>query len=454
MANKSFQVMPTNENVFKTLMNNTLGNNEWIYKCLNVMLTMDNAILAFDADWGNGKTFLAKEFQMIINEKWEMNRTGRSESEYYKIKGLDFYTIIDNSYYAIYYNAWEHDDDNNPMASFMYHLLKIIEEKVDGEKFASLAIRIINNVIERLTNGWIKLNTEGKSNPLKDVLKSVVETENIRNEINYLLNELKAEKFDNIVIFIDELDRCRPTYALKIIEMLKHYLKMDNILVVCMTDLKQLSNCIKNVYGNEYDTNMYMDKIFDFKFIIPTLKYDKKAYIRMKLNTYVTENYYFDIVCMEVIKYLDLSLRNIDKYLSYVGKMFEFSKDDDNNDFTARAFVEFLFVPYYIGMMLFKTSEIDSLLKYDFKDYENFCKRGKILEIVKHIYERSLGKKYDETQLFEYFKNDCDLMLHHIKGEKKAFENYYVNKGTRLYGVNDYLENIDMLEFFIKNTMN
>lgn len=37
-------------------------------------------------------------------------------------------------------------------------------------------------------------------------------------------------------------------------EMIKHYLKMENILIVCMTDIKQLSNCIKMAYGNNYDS--------------------------------------------------------------------------------------------------------------------------------------------------------------------------------------------------------
>ena len=54
--------------------------------------------------------------------------------------------------------------------------------------------------------------------------------EKVREEIRILLNELKEEKCNNLIIFIDELDRCRPTYTLKIIEMIKHYLKMENIL--------------------------------------------------------------------------------------------------------------------------------------------------------------------------------------------------------------------------------
>ena len=130
MANFSLQIEPTDDNVYESLKNNTLGNNSWINKCLNILLKMDNSIIAFDADWGNGKTFLAKEFQMIINEKWEMLFNQRSESEFNNIKDLNFKDIIDDSYYAIYYNAWEYDNENDPIASFLYYLLKILNKNL------------------------------------------------------------------------------------------------------------------------------------------------------------------------------------------------------------------------------------------------------------------------------------------------------------------------------------
>ena len=331
MANFSLQIEPTTYNVYQSLLNNTLGNNRWISKCLKVLLKMDNSIIAFDADWGNGKTFLAKQFQMIINEKWEKKYNQRNDTNFNIIPELNFKDIIDDSYYAIYYNAWEYDNENDPIASFLYYLLKILNKKIQTETFNNVMSNFIKNVIEKISFGWIKVSEEGQENTIEKVLSSVIETDTIREEIKKLLNELREEKFNKLIIFIDELDRCRPTYALKIIEMIKHYLKMENILVVCMTDIKQLSNCIKSVYGNDYNSNMYLDKIFDYKFNLPCAKYDLKSYVNMKLNTYVQDNYFFDMTCMEVINYFNLSLRNIDKYLGYIGKMFEIYNDSNNN---------------------------------------------------------------------------------------------------------------------------
>ena len=452
MSNFSLQIEPTVDNIYESLKNNTLGNNSWIHKCLNLLLKMDNCIIAFDADWGNGKTFLAKQFQMIINEKWEMLYNQRNESKFNDIKELNFNNIIDDSYYAIYYNAWEYDNENDPIASFLYYLLKILNKKIQTETFTNVMSNFIKNVIEKISFGWIKVSEEGQENTIEKVLSSVIETETIREEIKKLLTELREEKFNKLIIFIDELDRCRPTYALKIIEMIKHYLKMENILIICMTDTKQLSNCIKSVYGNNYNSNMYLDKIFDYKFYLPCGKYDLKSYVNMKLNTYIQDNYFFDMTCMEVINYFTLSLRNIDKYLSYIGKMFEITKNGGNNDFTSRAFVIYLFMPYYVATLLFKQELYDKFMKGDLSEYIQFCKRDNVLDRVQQIYSISLKNDFDENKLFDYFTQDCQLMIKQIKGEKAQIEKYIVDKGSWMYGVNSYLKNIDLLDFFIINT--
>lgn len=452
MANFSLQIEPTDDNVYESLKNNTLGNNSWINKCLNILLKMDNSIIAFDANWGNGKTFLAKEFQMIINEKWEMLFKQRSESEFNNIRDLNFKDILDDSYYAIYYNAWEYDNENDPIASFLYYLLKILNKKIQTNTFKNISSNFVKNVIEKISFGWLKINEEGEENTIEKVLSSVIETETIREEIKKLLNELRTEKFNKLIIFIDELDRCRPTYALKIIEMIKHYLKMENILIVCMTDIKQLSNCIKSVYGDDYNSNMYLDKIFDYKFNIPYTKYDMVSYINIRLNTHVQDNYMFDMVCLEIINYFNLSLRDVDKYLGYIGKMFEITKNSGISHFSSRAFVMYLFIPYYVVTLLFRQELYDNLMKGDFADYLNFCKRKKVAERLVYIYSDSLKDDFDENRLFEYFVYDCNLMLRQIKGENYIGEKYFFNNASYLYGVESYLKNIDLLEFFINNT--
>lgn len=374
MANFSLQIEPTESNVYESLVNDTLGNNSWINKCLNILLQMDNSIVAFDGDWGNGKTFLAKQFQMIINEKFNMKLNGKTQSQFNNINGLDFENIIENSCYAIYYNAWEYDNDNDPVSSFLYYLLKKLNKEINNSKFKKVAVNLIKNVIEKASSGWIKIDEDGKKNTIEDVLSSVIETETIRKEIKKLLNELKTEKINNLVIFIDELDRCRPTYALKVIEMIKHYLKMDNILIVCMTDIRQLSNCISSIYGGNYNSNMYLDKIFDYKFDIPSVKYNKSSYIIKKLKMTNTENYFFQIICLEIISYLNLSLRNIDKYLLYIGKTF---KAPDASNTEVCTFVNSLFVPYFVATNLFNQKLYDDLMNENLDDYLKFCERKK-----------------------------------------------------------------------------
>lgn len=453
MANYSLQIEPNDNNVYESLKNDTLGNNKWIHKCLNILLTMDNSIVAFDACWGNGKKFLAKQLQMIINEKWDMGYNNKKDSNFSFIRELDFDNINSDSYFAIYYNAWEYDNENDPVASFLYYLLKMLNKSIPTNKFKNIATNLVKNVIEKLSNGWIKLNSDGATNNIEKVLSSVVETEKVREEIRILLNELKEEKCNNLIIFIDELDRCRPTYTLKIIEMIKHYLKMENILIVCMTDIKQLSNCIKMAYGNNYDSTMYLDKIFNFKFDIPNSNFNIKKYINMKIGNHVADNDFFDMVCIEVIDYYNLSLRNVDIFLSYVKTMFIKSQNMDNTNFTAQAFVEYLFVPYYIGIKLFKPYLYEDFMNGNLDDYFKFCKKDKIISRLKHIYRICINSnEFDENKVFDYFKHDCELLINYLKGNKFSRQDYYVNQGC-FNDVDYYLKDFDMIDFFIRNTI-
>ena len=88
----------------------------------------------------------------------------------------------------------------------------------------------------------------------------------------------------------------------------------------------------------------------------------------MRINTYVHNSYYFDRVSLEIIDHFNLSLRNIDKYLGYIGKMFTWTKEP-SNACTARSFVNNLVIPYYVAVMLFRPNIYDSFMNGDFTDY-------------------------------------------------------------------------------------
>ena len=81
-------------------------------------------------------------------------------------------------------------------------------------------------------------------------------------------------------------------------------------------------------------------------------------------------------------------------------------------------------------------------------DYLKFCRREKILEKLKQIY-----KENDESKLFDYFSHDCKLFIRQIKGERYINEEYFIKAGSARI-IENFLERIDILEFFISNTMN
>ncbi|WP_221793274.1 KAP family P-loop NTPase fold protein [Oceanobacter mangrovi] len=63
-------------------------------------------------------------------------------------------------------------------------------------------------------------------------------------------------------VFIDELDRCRPTYAIELLETVKHLFELQNIVFVIATNTDQLQHSIKAVYGEGFDANRYLNRFF------------------------------------------------------------------------------------------------------------------------------------------------------------------------------------------------
>lgn len=81
--------------------------------------------------------------------------------------------------------------------------------------------------------------------------------------------KFKDGKKAPLFILIDEMDRCRPTYAIALLERVKHLFDIDNIIFIFATDTKQLSHSIKAVYGEGFDSSKYLHRFFDQTYTFP-----------------------------------------------------------------------------------------------------------------------------------------------------------------------------------------
>ena len=69
-----------------------------------------------------------------------------------------------------------------------------------------------------------------------------------------------GEQVKPIVVIIDELDRCRPSYALQLLERMKHFFSVPKVHFVLGVNLDQLANSVVATYGPGIDGRLYLQK--------------------------------------------------------------------------------------------------------------------------------------------------------------------------------------------------
>jgi hypothetical protein len=105
--------------------------------------------------------------------------------------------------------------------------------------------------------------------------------EEIKTSLNHFA-ELYEKQGGKVFILIDELDRCRPNYAIEFLEVIKHFFELKDYVFVIATDTEQLSKSIKAIYGSEFNGKEYLTRFFARTAKIP--QPDFKAFALLLIN--------------------------------------------------------------------------------------------------------------------------------------------------------------------------
>lgn len=109
---------------------------------------------------------------------------------------------------------------------------------------------------------------------IEDYEKSKKSLRGFKLELGKFANEIssKTEPKKPLIVVIDELDRCRPTFAIEILEKAKHFFDVPNIVFVIAIDKSQIGHSIRSVYGSGMDVNGYLKRFIDLEFLLPPPK--------------------------------------------------------------------------------------------------------------------------------------------------------------------------------------
>lgn len=223
-------------------------------------------VLALDAPWGTGKTTMIR---MLMSE----------------LKKREIGTVC--------FNAWEVDYVTDPLIPMVSALESLVPKSAKlAESFkdnfetlkkvtTKIGSRVAVNVIKHATMGIIDdtILTSSQEDLREHFSDDLVAAyQNHKKQSIEFKNCLRAvvdshqrkQPQTPLVFFIDELDRCRPTFTIELLERVKHVFNIDHIVFVLSIDKTQLEHAIRAVYGTNIDAANYLRRFIDLDYKLPT----------------------------------------------------------------------------------------------------------------------------------------------------------------------------------------
>ena len=228
----------------------------------------DPVVVALDGQWGAGKTYFLKRW--VGQHSKERNAKGR----------------------VVYFDAFAHDYVSDPLPALVSSLAERLPESksVDLQKLKKTAFKLV----KPLAKIGLSVASFGATQALNELGDAVVETvtseaassiddfwaeehgrHQAMEEFRAVLERLAAppenqESVSPLIVVIDELDRCRPDYALEVLEVIKHFFSVPHVHFVLGVNLAALENSVRARYGDKIDAEVYLRKFIQLRLELPS----------------------------------------------------------------------------------------------------------------------------------------------------------------------------------------
>lgn len=216
-------------------------------------------VLSINGEWGTGKSTFVKMWKADL-----------------ELQGIK----------SIYFNAWENDFISNPMVALLGELHKITTSTTQDlfstilQTGSLIATKAIPSLLKCATKQFLgedlaeiakEISAAGSEVFRKEVLEYDQKQEKLISFRKILSDFIQKSNLNHPLIFIvDELDRCRPDYAVEVLERIKHFFSIKGIVFVLSIDKEQLCNSIRGHYGSDrINAEEYLRRFIDVEYQLP-----------------------------------------------------------------------------------------------------------------------------------------------------------------------------------------
>lgn len=224
-------------------------------------------VIAIDAPFGNGKSTLVRMLEASLDKE----------------------TVS-----AIYVNLWEHDFTGDPLVPIIVALQEggtsessrkhwesakrwggaiVKHGAVAAVRAATLGVLDLDKDIEKVASDATGALTSDVVTAFQEERKSIAV---FKQEVEKAIQAgTKEGRKGKLVVILDELDRCRPSFAIETLERIKHLFNVEGLIFVLSVDKSQLEASVAAIYGERIDAGEYLRKFFDMEFGIPAAADDR-----------------------------------------------------------------------------------------------------------------------------------------------------------------------------------
>ena len=277
---KRLEAAPTSEAIADSIANDTANRNDELADLVRLIDSIEGPYsLLLDAPWGDGKTFFVRSLEEVLKTlNPHIASTMENDQKLTRVtKGLD---DIETPYLPFYFNAWEHDFADDPISALFASMAVTFD--ATGLTVEHPAHKAIAAIIEaalaaaQIPSPFAKI-ASSVAGQASDVIEAVVGESlisaykgraKLRGLIDKLAEESIIEVANKLVIIIDELDRCRPDFAVRLLEQTKSLFQSENIIVVISADSRQLAHATAGLYGPGYDSQRFIERFYDQRLLL------------------------------------------------------------------------------------------------------------------------------------------------------------------------------------------
>ncbi len=241
------------KNIFDGDALNRLEFAEGIYRLVH---RLRKGVIAIDGDWGVGKSWFGIHLKKLIE--------------------------CEDEFRAMWIDAFEADWDDDPVLTLIAVIASELPDEDRQNFFNSIsplvakaipsAVKLTAKVAAKIA-GVNEDLADGIGEIFKDsgeevIRKKLDELATRKKTLEYLKSSISAcvakSKGAKVVVFVDELDRCSPAYAVRLLERLKHLFDIDGVVFILLWHRRQISKAVEAFYGSGTDGAMYLDKFVDY----------------------------------------------------------------------------------------------------------------------------------------------------------------------------------------------